>query len=390
MSRAFAQMFRTVHIVTTSNVDVMENEDLPLPPNVKIYKASTKDFRSIVRAGNHVSMKKKKSFIYGVLSKLKKTLPFHFYLDEGGQRYIKSATALGIKIIEDNNIKHIYSSFMPYADHLIASKIKDSFPDINWFADFRDLQVEPEYKNVYFENWNRRQEQKIIQSATKVSTVSKGLARHIEKLHHNVISIPRGIEIRETQALPRVFNIVYTGSLFYNYRDGKSVIKIIKQFTKKNKISPDSFQFIYAGREGEIWEKWFEEEGISDYLTNRGFVSRQDAIELQNNANLLLLLTSSSEEHQGVFTGKLFEYLETTAPIINYINGIQDKEFEELFDKTDAGHIYYPQNLPTFQNELLYYYNLWKEGKPKEISKSGRKERENMSWMSRAEELLKE
>ena len=395
MSRAFAQMFKTVHVITTSNVDVMDNEELPLPSNVKIYKASTKDFRSVVSNGNHISMKNKSNFMYSFLSKLKKTLPFHFYLDEGGQKYIRSSVSLGGKLIGENNISHIYSSFMPYADHLIASKLKGKNQEISWYADFRDLQVEPEYKNVYFENWNKRQERKIIKSATKVSTVSEGLARHLSKLHSQVISLPRGVEMREEKreekrAESKKFTIVYTGSLFYDYRDGKSVVDEITAFIEGRNISPDTFQFVYAGREGEIWERWFRSNGIEDYLDNKGFIARGGALEIQNEANLLLLLTSSSIEHQGVFTGKLFEYLETGTPIINYINGIQDKEFESLFEETDAGRIYYPESLSGFRVDLGEYYGMWERGEMETVSEKGIEVRREMSWEGRAMKLLQE
>lgn len=391
MSRAFAQMFDRVHIITTSNVDVMAQEELPLPDNVIIYKASTKDFRSMVTSGNHISMKKKNSSLFKALSKLKKTLPFHFYLDEGGQRYIKSAIKLGKEILEKYNVSHLYSSFMPYADHKIASKLKAAFPNkVKWYADFRDLQVEPAYKNVYFEGWNKRQERKLLKGADKVSTISEGLAKHLRGLHPKVLSLPRGVIMREERkSVSKVFTMVYTGSLFYDYRDGKSVVSEVKGFIERRNISPDTFQFVYAGREGEIWETWFLENGIEDYLDNRGFIAREEALKLQNEAGVLLLLTSSSDEHQGVFTGKLFEYLETGNPVMNYINGIRDEEFEELFRTTDAGDIFYPETLGKIKERLSLYYGLWEKGRLWKMAEAGLDARKGMDWLSRAGELIK-
>lgn len=384
-------MFRTVHIITTSNVDVMANEALEISDNIKIYKSDTKDFRSVIKTGNHLSMKSKKSFLYKQFYKLKKTLPFHFYLDEGGQAYIKNATRIAEEIIGSNKISHLYSSFMPYADHKIASLIKAKHKDLKWYADFRDLQVEPEYKNVYFENWNLRQERRIVKSAEKVSTISKGLAKHLDRIHDRVISLARGVEMHEeSENIGDEFTFVYTGSLFYDFRDGGSVVEQIAEFIKEGNISPDTFQFEYAGREGEIWERWFEEIGIRGYFRNRGFIARKEAVELQKKANLLLLLTSSSEEHQGVLTGKLFEYLETGRPIMNYINGIQDREFEELFERTDAGAIFYKKNLFSLKERLGFYYNLWLNKETPKVSKKGLEERKLMSWENRAKELLSE
>lgn len=388
-SNEFAKLFKHVHIITTSNVDVMDQELMPIPENISIYKADTKDFRSINRRGNHISMTAKKSWLYKVLSKLKKSLPFHFYLDEGGQKYINSSITIANTIIDQHSISHIFSSFMPYADHLIASKVIKKHKDIVWIADFRDLQIEPIYKNIYFPKWNRKQEIKILQGASKVTTISKGLVESMKGLHSNIQSIPRGIDLNEKpKSKNNAFQIAYTGSLFFDYRDGLSFVHAFSKMIEKQELNPTQIQFVYAGRESIKWIKWFDDNKISEYLIDKGFVTREESKEIQLKANALLLLTSSTEEHQGVFTGKLFEYLETTNPIINIINGVHDQEFEDLFQSLEAGKIFYPDYKMKLIEYLEELYINFEDGNVSALTKKAIQNRKSMSWEARAKELL--
>ena len=103
-AKAFCQVFDSACIVSTSNVDVMEQEKLLLPSNCSLYYAKTSDFRSIKRAGNHIKESTKKSLAFKIFSKLHKTLPFHFYIGEGGIKYIKNSVQIASELIENKNI----------------------------------------------------------------------------------------------------------------------------------------------------------------------------------------------------------------------------------------------------------------------------------------------
>ena len=388
-SKEFAKLFKHVHIITTSNVDVMDQEYMPIPDNISIYKANTKDFRSIKKSGNHISMNAKESKIYKILSKIKKTLPFHFYLDEGGQKYIKNSIRIADQIISEHLITHLYSSFMPYTDHFIASKVKKKHNDLHWIADFRDLQIEPIYKNIYFSKWNRQQEIRILKGATKVTTISQGLVKSMIGLHKNIQSIPRGIELNKQPKVPNtIFKLAYTGSLFFQFRDGKFFVEALTQLITIHKLNPSQIQFVYAGRESIKWQNWFSECQILEFLDDKGFVSRDESKEIQLQANALVLLTSSTVDHQGVFTGKLFEYLETMNPIINILNGVHDEEFEDLFKTLEAGKIFYPSDKKVLISYLEKLYSNFVENQVFNISDSALKCREAMSWEARAKELL--
>ncbi len=85
------------------------------------------------------------------------------------------------------------------------------------------------------------------------------------------------------------------------------------------------------GKDGAQMRAIASECGIEDIFEDEGFVKREQASLVQDQSHINLLLTSSSPEHQGVITGKLFEYLGSTNPILGMINGVIDEELAAYF-----------------------------------------------------------
>lgn len=353
-STAFSPYFEKIHVLTSDNAQTREKEPLILPNNLHRYEVRTMDYRSLKRFSKHKPTGTKSSSTFQFLTKIQKTLPFHFIIGEGSLVYIYSAYKKAKELIKKNNISMIYSSFMPYADHLIAFLLKRKFPNLIWVADFRDLQVEPMYKNIYFEKLNRRIEKYLLKNVDLITTISSPFADYLS-VYGRTLSVPKGVAIRSYNKKKNdKFKIVYTGHLAGEFRDGKYLINALKILNNKY---PDKFQFIYAGRDGDLWKKWFEEKGIIRLFEDRGFIPRNETLNLQEESDLLLLLTSSTPNYKGVFTGKLFEYLETKSPIINIINGIKDDVFEELFNELNAGKIIYNNEpIESLVNYIEYLY----------------------------------
>jgi hypothetical protein len=65
----------------------------------------------------------------------------------------------------------------------------------------------------------------------------------------------------------------------------------------------------------------------------------------------------------GVFTGKLYEYLESGNPILVIIKGARDHEFEKFVSATSAGVILYDpsENLQPIQEFIIKLYNYWRD-----------------------------
>jgi glycosyltransferase involved in cell wall biosynthesis len=369
LSSACAEFSNESFLITTDNRKYLPNAELPLHPKITKFEAFTLDYRRVVawarggqaKAGAQFSEETKKSKFVAWLIKLQRSFPFSLLLAEGSLIYIFRSYFIGCKLIKEHKIDAVFSSFMPYADHIVAYFLKRKFPHLKWIADFRDLHVEPIYKNTIWVPFQYWVEKRILAKADLVTCVSEGISKKMKMLHHNVITITKGVEIKENfMKQYDKFTMSYSGSLFLDFRDPKVVFKAIKELISEGKIDKNKFQFLYAGKDGHTMGLMSNTAGLSDNYVDMGFVKRDTAIEMQLKSHINLLLTSSSEEHQGLLTGKMFEYFEAGNPVLCVIKGVYDQEIESIFKELNAGFIVYdPSDLKDVKSFVMLKYNEW-------------------------------
>ncbi len=393
-SQAFSKIFPQVHVLTSDNHHRFPSEQRTQSKNITVHDIYTLDYRTAIGKKNkkdaHISMKKKASRLFQYLLKVQKSYPFNLLLGEGNLIYIYNAYKKASKLIKEHDIGVIYSSFAPYADHYVAYLLKKKYPDLRWIADFRDLQIEPIYKNVIWKGLQRKMEKRVLSRADKLVSISESYADQLKIYHNNTRSVMRGVELREEITKYSKFTISYTGSLYFDYRNPNLVLKEITELITFQIIEPQNIQIIYAGRDGAQFAEWIAKHKLESIFIDRGMVTQAEAKEIQDKSHINLLLTSSTPELQGVITGKVFEYFEAANPIICLINGIYDAEFEKLFDQLNAGIVTYD---PPLNNDKLKNFILEKY---KEVQQTGSVQHiidksvliEEYSWMRQAERLL--
>jgi hypothetical protein len=334
------------YLLTTDNDKVLPNEKLPLHPKLQITKLWTLDYRTIIsrikgkrKSGVHFSEDDKTGKFSQFLIKIQRSFPFNILMAEGSIFYILSGYWKGRRLIKKNNIDTMYSSFMPYADHIIAYLLKRRFPKVRWVADFRDLHVEPIYKNTLWPEWQKSIERRLLSGASAVTTVSEGLTTKMKDIHPNVHTITKGVQLRTKEGKFEKFTICYSGSLFLDFRDPESILENLHLLMQEGELDTSNFQFIYAGKDGAKMKSWIKKYHLEDVYHDLGYVSHGDVKKIQSRSHINLLLTSVSEEHSGLLTGKFFEYIEAGNAIVCVING-RDQEIESIFERYRLGYVF--------------------------------------------------
>ena len=149
-------------------------------------------------------------------------------------------------------------------------------------------------------------------------------------------------------------------------RDPSLLLIALKELIAEKKIDQNHLEIIYAGKDGIKMEAFVRKQKLENIFTNKGMLSRKEALELQSHTHVNLLLSSSHKNMKGVFTGKFFEYLSTGNPILLLIKGIKDEEFENVFQQINAGFIAYdhPGYLKKTKKYILNLYEDWiRDGK---------------------------
>jgi len=275
-----------------------------------------------------------------------------------------SAVSTGHEIIRSENIDVILSSSSPVTAHLIAQNLSKKY-HTPWIADFRDLWTQNHYFNhtrirKYFET---RLEVKTIKQASAITTVSEPLAQKLSELHRNkvIYSIPNGFDptlIDPGIPIKDRFSIVYTGALYQGKRDPAQLFEAIHFLRNNGLIGQDDVQIDMYGPHENWLQNDIEKYHLEDIVTLNGIVTRERAIIEQQRAQLLLLLTWNNPAEEGVYTGKLFEYLAAHRPILSlgYTDGGVVKE---LLDQTQAG--VHCSNEAELREYLFKAYQEYKE-----------------------------
>ena len=255
IASTFADYFQHVHVLTSNHYHRFPQQIRPLPERLTTYDIATWDYRLLLSGKEqkdaHLATTKKSNKVYQYLLKIQKSYPFNLLLAEGNLIYIWNAYRKAKKIISEGKITTIYSSFGPYADHFVAYKLKIKFPHLRWIADFRDLQIEPIYKNVIWKEYQRKIERKILSKADLVVCVSEGLAGQLRVYERPTRTIMRGIALRKPEKQFEKFTIAYTGSLYFEYRDPRPLFKHINELFDDGLMNRDDVHIIYAG------ERWW-------------------------------------------------------------------------------------------------------------------------------------
>ena len=253
----------------------------------------------------------------------------------------------GEKILQTEPIDVILSSSLPVTCHLIAKTLSEKY-HIPWVADFRDLwsgNPYSQYSRVrnYFE---KKLEIRTLKHASAFTTVSQPLVDKLGTIHGNkkIFLIKNGFDpelINPGDEVDRYFRITYTGDLYQGKRDPAQLFKVIKELCENNFIKRSDIQINFFGYpKSGSYEDWLQDEiqkyHLQDLVTLNGEVSHETAVAEQRKAQILLLLTWNNPEENGVYTGKLFEYLSAHRPILSmgYIDGGVVKE---LLTQTRAG-----------------------------------------------------
>jgi glycosyltransferase involved in cell wall biosynthesis len=249
---------------------------------------------------------------------------------------------VGRQVLLDQEVDAIISSAHSVSSHIIASHLVAEF-GIPWVADFRDLWTQNHY-NPHFKIrtlFERRLEVATLKSADALVTVSEPLSRKIAQLHPGrpVYTIRNGFDpdqVNHGQPRSETLTITYTGNLYRGRRDPTMLLKTLREMIDDALIPPDRFFLHFYGR----IEPWLAETAKDLHMQERvrihGPVSRAESIERQRDSEILLLLTWDNPDENGVYTGKLFDYLAARRPVLS-IGLNQGGVVKELLDETGAG-----------------------------------------------------
>ena len=229
------------------------------------------------------------------------------------------------EILRDIDV--VISSYGPLCNHRIAKWISKK-KRIKWIADFRDGMKFGFFSqnNIFITNLI---EKYICKKADKIVIVADGCISYnnAEKFKTKISKINNGFDRDDYKNVFYNHNkdklsITYTGAIITKKdRDATLLFMAIYELALENKIDLNKVEFNYAGNDFNLILAQASQYGLESIIVNKGFLKREESIQLQKSSDILLHLTAYNVLHVDLLSGKFFEYLAMDKPIISIVVG---------------------------------------------------------------------
>lgn len=263
------------------------------------------------------------------------------------QEWYHSAAAVCRKLLEEENIDVLMTSYGPISNLLVGLEMKKAFPQIPWVSDIRDPVDSMHYQLV----WRLRGaflQKKMLRRADRVVTVCDGITDRYktmlpEKQRSKVHTITNGYReepILCTPAEDGILRIGYTGQLYHGTSDMSELFRCMHLLEQE--LGADlPLEVHYAGPGGSTLLSQAEKHNAGKYVVNHGQISKEASLRLQEKCDILCVLTWNTVREQGVLTGKFLEYLRLRKPILAIVTGnLADAELSRRIADLHIGFSY--------------------------------------------------
>ncbi len=249
----------------------------------------------------------------GIVRKLKNRVLFHS-MKSKAKAYAKDIAKDVIP--QDVKIDVVISSACPFIEMLFGYELKKRL-GCKWISDFRDLPFHDD--DTHAARIMKTIMQQSLAKADAVNTIAhrgkeflcKDIVADVDKVH----VITNGFSMADAREVATyndgALHIVHTGSLYGGTRKADLLFKAVAAARKKNLAF--AYKVECAGGNNETLVETAKKYGEEQNVNNRGFVSRDEALDMQGKADILLALVVNTV---GSLAAKMFEYILNQKPVI--------------------------------------------------------------------------
>lgn len=273
------------------------------------------------------------------------------------------------KIIISSKRTILITTYDPWFSLRLGNYFKRRYPNrVIWFADFRDpsfdIAESVVTKLIFFKYLTKR----ILTLADGVLVVTKQMLETYQRIcGQKVFFLPNGYDGQfslriDSQRQKESLKIVYTGSFHPKTREITWFIHALLKLKQKQDSVCSKLKFIYAGKDFAYVQRLFERFSLLDLLENHGFVSRDEALNLQNNADLLLLIAYTGDdpkEGSSMRTGKVYEYLATGKLILTIAP--KNWEMREELESDGVSRVFEKSETEEMANYITWFFRERKQ-----------------------------
>ncbi|MEM6894027.1 MAG: glycosyltransferase family 4 protein [Bacteroidota bacterium] len=348
-----------------------------------------KKIREPHRWASLLSKSKTQTISRGMIAKKKQGFLEKILLWVRGNLFIPDARVAWVKpsldflgsYLQEHKIETVITTGPPHSVHLIGLGLKDQL-DIRWIADFRDPWTSIGYHEKLrlskaSQQKHKDLERKVLSSADQIVVTSQATRSEFKNITSKPIEVvTNGYEDNPyTMALDEDFTIAHIGSLLTD-RNPTQLWEVLGALVRTNKVFAEKLKIQLVGVIGAEVKESLADHGLGDYVDFKGYLNHQEVLQLQQKAQILLLLEIDSAQTAGIIPGKLFEYFAARRPIL----AIGPKEWEAgiMVQETESGTFLTPEDTTELNTVLLEWFSQYQEKRlvasPKNIEQYHRRQ----------------
>lgn len=390
----FVKYFRDFEIEPV--VYIPENPNYPLVDN-RFSSEVSKDIEILkhpikepYRFANILSKKKTKAISSGIISEKEPSaienlmlyIRGNFFIPDARVGWVKPSVQFLSDYLQNNDIDVVITTGPPHSLHLIGMELKKKL-NIKWIADFRDPWTTIHYhKSLKLskssEKKHKQLESKVLNSADVIVVTSPTTKKEFKSITNQPIHvITNGYDVSEEiqVSLDKEFSISHIGSLLSG-RNPEVLWQVLKELTDENTSFSSDLKLKFAGAVSDEVKLSLAKYKLLEKAEFLGYVSHTEALKLQRQSQLLLLVEIDREETRAIIPGKLFEYLAACRPIVAL--GPEQSDIEAILVDTQSGDFFDYHQKETLKTNILQHYGDYQKGElnvhSKGIKKYSRRE----------------
>jgi glycosyltransferase involved in cell wall biosynthesis len=279
------------------------------------------------------------------------------------------AVRLAVALHRRHAFDAIFSSGMPFSDHVIALQVQARLRR-PWVADFRDPWVE----YIHWPQWTTRlgavltrlAEAAVIWRAAAVVSVNDHMTRRFSERYRRAagkfVTIENGFDPGDFPAAPqaarREFQLLYAGSL-YGQRGPDAVLAAFRRFVERTPGSASHARFDFLGRVGPFADRFdrAEDAGRVRYL---GMKPHREAMEAMASASANVVLLPRTAGGEGDSTAKIYECIGIGRPILAVVPS--GGEAARLLEGMAGAQVCEPDDAEAISRGIGVLYTRWLAG----------------------------
>ena len=239
--------------------------------------------------------------------------------------WVKPSVQFLNQLLQEGQFQAIITTGPPHSLHLIGQKLKQKH-GIPWLADFRDPWSQWEFLDTlpmlsFIRRRHEALEQKVLQEADVVVTISPTFQRDLERLSGRKIDlitngydpadIPQDFAPRPKAA--NQLHLVYTGII-----DAiRNPLPLMQALKAEFEIGGEEVSWTFVGKVSEQVQQQVEADSwLQAHIHFAGYVPHHQVFEFYAHTDALVLILTDTKNAKGNIPGKLFEYLATGLPVL--------------------------------------------------------------------------